>query len=211
MISDTPSLLYIHGLNSSALSNKACRLIALMNSLGIGEQLRVPELHHHPRQAMVQLEAAIQALGRPLLVGSSLGGYYATHLAHRHGLKAVLINPAVNPHQLFDGYLGTQQNLYTGERWELTQDHITALAELEVPAPQDPDRIQVWLQTGDETLDYRRAESFYRACALRIQPGGDHSYQGFAEQMPALLSFAGFAPDLLRAIDLPDSRPRTHE
>ncbi|MBX8530764.1 alpha/beta fold hydrolase [Pseudomonas cichorii] len=211
MISDIPSLLYIHGLNSSALSNKACRLIALMNSLGAGEQLRVPELHHHPRQAMVQLEAAIQALGRPLLVGSSLGGYYATHLAHRHGLKAVLINPAVNPHQLFDGYLGTQQNLYTGERWELTQDHITALAELEVPAPQDPDRIQVWLQTGDETLDYRRAESFYRACALRIQAGGDHSYQGFAEQMPALLSFAGFAPDLLRAIDLSDSRLRTHE
>ena len=211
MISDTPSLLYIHGLNSSALSNKASRLIALMNSLGVGEQLRVPELHHHPRQAMVQLEAAIQALGRPLLVGSSLGGYYATHLAHRHGLKAVLINPAVNPHQLFDGYLGTQQNLYTGERWELTQDHITALAELEVPAPQDPDRIQVWLQTGDETLDYRRAESFYRACALRIQAGGDHSYQGFAEQMPALLSFAGFAPDLLRAIDLSDSRLRTHE
>ncbi|GFM76378.1 esterase [Pseudomonas cichorii] len=211
MISDTPSLLYIHGLNSSALSNKASRLIALMNSLGVGEQLRVPELHHHPRQAMVQLEAAIQALGRPLLVGSSLGGYYATHLAHRHGLKAVLINPAVNPHQLFDGYLGTQQNLYTGERWELTQDHITALAELEVPAPQDPDRIQVWLQTGDETLDYRRAESFYRACALRIQAGGDHSYQGFAEQMPALLSFAGFAPELLRAIDLSDSRLRTHE
>ena len=211
MISDTPSLLYIHGLNSSALSNKASRLIALMSSLGVGEQLRVPELHHHPRQAMVQLEAAIQALGRPLLVGSSLGGYYATHLAHRHGLKAVLINPAVNPHQLFDGYLGTQQNLYTGERWELTQDHITALAELEVPAPQDPDRIQVWLQTGDETLDYRRAESFYRACALRIQAGGDHSYQGFAEQMPALLSFAGFAPELLRAIDLSDSRLRTHE
>ncbi len=202
MTSDTPALLYIHGLNSSALSKKACQLIALMDSLGLGEQLRVPELHHHPRQAMVQLEAAIQALGRPLLVGSSLGGYYATHLAHRHGLKAVLINPAVNPHQLFDGYLGIQQNMYTGERWQLTQDHITALAELEVPVPQDPERIQVWLQTGDETLDYRRAESFYQACALRIQAGGDHSYQGFAGQMPALLSFAGFAPDLLRAIDI---------
>lgn len=202
MISDTPALLYIHGLNSSALSKKACQLIALMNSLGVGEQLRVPELHHHPRQAMVQLESAIQALGRPLLVGSSLGGYYATHLAHRHGLKAVLINPAVNPHQLFDGYLGTQQNLYTGESWELTHDHIAALAELEVPAPQDPERIQVWLQTGDETLDYRRAEAFYRACALRIQAGGDHSYQGFAEQIPTLLSLAGFAPDLI---------PRIHE
>ncbi|RMQ07376.1 putative esterase, partial [Pseudomonas viridiflava] len=56
------------------------------------------------------------------------------------------------------------------------------------------------MQTGDETLDYRRAEKFYRACALRIQAGGDHSFQGFAEQMPALLSFAGFAPDLLQQI-----------
>ncbi|KTC15289.1 MULTISPECIES: YqiA/YcfP family alpha/beta fold hydrolase [Pseudomonas] len=202
MTSETPSLLYIHGLNSSALSKKACQLLALMKTLGLAEQLQVPELHHHPRQAMVQLESAIAALGRPLLVGSSLGGYYATHLAQRHGLKAVLINPAVNPHQLFDGFLGTQQNLYTGEQWQLTQDHIDALAELEVPAPQDPQQIQVWLQTGDETLDYRRAQAFYRACALRIQPGGDHSYQGFAEQMPALLSFAGFAPSLLQGIDL---------
>ncbi|WP_426143065.1 YqiA/YcfP family alpha/beta fold hydrolase [Pseudomonas sp. DWP3-1-2] len=202
MSSEKPTLLYIHGLNSSAQSKKASQLIGLMHSLGLSEQLRVPELHHHPREAMLQLESAVEALGRPLLVGSSLGGYYATHLAQRHGLKAVLINPAVNPHQLFDGFLGTQQNLYTGETWELTHDHVLALGELEVPAPRDPQRIQVWLQTGDETLDYRRAESFYRACALRIQAGGDHSYQGFSTQLPALLSFAGFAPELLQAIDV---------
>ncbi|WP_426117644.1 YqiA/YcfP family alpha/beta fold hydrolase [Pseudomonas sp. DSP3-2-2] len=202
MNSEKPTLLYIHGLNSSAQSKKASQLIALMQSLGLSEQLRVPELHHHPREAMLQLESAVAALGRPLLVGSSLGGYYATHLAQRHGLKAVLINPAVNPHQLFDGFVGTQQNLYTGETWELTHDHVVALSELEVPAPQDPQRFQVWLQTGDETLDYRRAEAFYRACALRIQAGGDHSYQGFAAQLPALLSFAGFAPELLQAIDV---------
>ncbi len=59
------------------------------------EQLRVPALHHHPRQAMTQLQAAVAELGRPLLVGSSLGGYYATYLAEQHGLEALLINPAV--------------------------------------------------------------------------------------------------------------------
>lgn len=199
---DHSTLLYIHGLNSSAMSKKATQLAELMTHLGLAEQLRVPELHHHPRQAIAQLEAAIKELGgRPLLVGSSLGGYYATHLAERHGLKAVLINPAVNPHQLFDGFLGTQTNLYTGETWELTHDHVAALAELEVPAPQDPQRIQVWLQTGDETLDYRRAQAFYRACALRIEAGGDHGFQGFAQKMPTLLSIAGFARELLQAID----------
>ncbi len=195
------SILYIHGLNSSPLSRKAQQLSAVMQQLGLAEQLRVPALHHHPRQAMAQLHAAIDELDAPLLVGSSLGGYYATHLAERHGLKALLINPAVNPHRLFDGFLGTQQNLYSGERWELTQDHVQALAELEVAPPQDGARYQVWLQTADETLDYRHAERFYRACALRIQAGGDHGFQGFAEHLPALLSFAGIARGQYDALD----------
>ncbi len=130
------SILYIHGFNSAPASNKASQLITVMNSLGLADQLRVPALHHHPRQAIPQLEQAIAQLGRPLLVGSSLGGYYATHLAERHGLKALLVNPAVSPHRMFDGYLGTQKNLYTDETWELTHDHVTALAELEVPAPR---------------------------------------------------------------------------
>ncbi|NER60220.1 esterase [Pseudomonas sp. MAFF212428] len=195
------SILYIHGFNSAPTSMKASQLIGVMQQLGLAESLRVPGLHNHPRQAIAQLESAIAELGSPLLVGSSLGGYYATHLAERHGLKALLVNPAVNPHQLFDGYLGPQQNFYTGETWELTLDHVQALAELEVPAPSDPQRIQVWLQTGDETLDYRRAERFYRACALRIQAGGDHSFQGFAQCLPALLSFAGVAPQAYQALD----------
>lgn len=187
------SILYIHGFNSSPLSMKARLLEAAMQQMGLAEQLRTPALHHHPRQAIAQLEAAIAELGSPLLVGSSLGGYYATHLAERHGLKALLVNPAVRPHLLFDGYLGTQRNLYTDEAWELTLDHVQALAELEVPPPQDASRYQVWLQTADETLDYRHAERYYQACALRIQAGGDHSFQGFAERLPALLAFAGVA------------------
>ena len=195
------SILYIHGFNSAPSSKKACQLVGVMQRLGLGDRLRVPALHHHPREAIGQLEQAIAELGRPLLVGSSLGGYYATYLAERHGLKALLVNPAVSPHRMFDGYLGTQKNLYTEELWELTHDHVAALAELEVPAPQDPLRYQVWLQTGDETLDYRLAQQYYRACALRIQAGGDHSFQGFCEQLPGLLSFAGYSGDVYQAID----------
>ena len=190
----TNSILYIHGLNSSPASTKASQLSEAMNGMGLQASLRVPALHHHPRQAIAQLEALIVELGRPTLVGSSLGGYYATHLAERHGLNALLINPAVLPHELFDGYLGTQTNHYSGESWELTADHVAALAELAVAPPSDPERIQVWLQTGDETLDYRRAEAYYRACALRIQAGGDHGFQGFAERLPMLFAFAGITP-----------------
>ena len=195
------SILYIHGFNSAPESKKATQLISVMQGMGLGDQLRVPALHHHPREAMAQLTAAISEMDRPLLVGSSLGGYYATWLAEQHGLKALLVNPAVSPHRMFDGYLGTQTNLYSGETWELTLDHVQALAELEVAAPQDPQRYQVWLQTGDETLDYRNAEKYYKACVLRIQAGGDHSYQGFAQLLPALLNFAGIGAQQYQTID----------
>ncbi len=197
----TASILYIHGLNSSPASLKASQLSRAMARMGLAEQLRVPALHHHPRQAVAQLEALIAELGRPLLVGSSLGGYYATFLAERHGLPALLINPAVRPHLRFDGYLGPQKNYYNDETWELTADHVTALAELDVPALQDPARYQVWLQTADETLDYRDAQRYYRACALRIQAGGDHGFQGFAERLPMLFAFAGIPRPQWQDID----------
>lgn len=201
MSSDLPRILYLHGLNSSPASAKAQQLIRLMQQLGLSDQLHVPALHHHPRRALEQLESLIDTLGQPVLVGSSLGGYYATHLAEKHGLRALLINPAVNPHRLFAGALGVQTNHHSGDTWELTEDHVAALAELEVPAPRHGERYQVWLQTADETLDYRAAEQFYRHAALRIQAGGDHGFQGFAGQLPALLAFAGFARSHWHAFD----------
>jgi hypothetical protein len=197
----SPSILYIHGFNSSSASLKARQLVTAMDRLGLTERLRAPSLHHHPREAMRQLESLRQALGEPLLVGSSLGGFYATYLAEQHRLKAVLINPAVRPQRLLDAYRGPQTNYYSGERWEMTEDHLGALAELEVPAPADPSRYQVWLQAGDETLDYRVAEAHYRGCALRIQAGGDHGFQGFAERIPVLLGLAGFDPRIWRDFD----------
>ncbi|MDP2245919.1 YqiA/YcfP family alpha/beta fold hydrolase [Pseudomonas sp.] len=200
----TASILYLHGLNSSPASLKASQLSRAMTRLGLDARLRVPALDHHPRQAIAQIEALIAELGRPVLVGSSLGGYYATHLAERHGLQALLINPAVRPHLRFDGYLGAQHNYYSGETWELTADHVQALAELDVPAPQACARYQVWLQTADETLDYRDAQAYYRACALRIQAGGDHGFQGFAARLPMLFAFAGIPVQLWRDTDFSD-------
>ncbi|AYN95714.1 MULTISPECIES: YqiA/YcfP family alpha/beta fold hydrolase [unclassified Pseudomonas] len=196
-----PSVLYIHGFNSSSASLKARQLHACMQRLGLQGCVRVPDLHYDPVIAMSQLETSLAALGQPLLVGSSLGGYYATVLAERYGLKALLVNPAVRPWRLIDAYRGPQKNYYSGEEWVLTDAHVDALAALDVGAPQDPSRYQVWLQTADETLDYRDAQALYQGCALRIEAGGDHGFQNFAEKLPSLLSFAGFSPVLWHGID----------
>lgn len=190
-MSPQPTLIYLHGFNSSPASLKARQLVEACDARGLGGQLRVPALHYDPRRAIAQLEAEIAAARCPVLVGSSLGGYYATFLAERHGLKALLINPAVRVQRLFAAHLGSQHNHHSGEGWELTAEHVAALAALEVPPPQDPARFLVWLQSGDETLDYRDAADYYRHCTLDIRAGGDHGYRGFAARIPELLAFAG--------------------
>lgn len=205
MPSDAPAILYIHGFNSSPQSYKARVLADCLARHGQAGRWRAPALENEPLRAIARLESAIAELGRPLLVGSSLGGYYATYLAERYRLRALLINPAVLPHTRFEGYLGPQTNHHTGERWVLTERHVAEIATLEVAPPSDPERFHVWLQTGDETLDYRDALAFYRGCTLHVEPGGDHSFQGFDRRLPDVLALAGYDPAAWQDAALLDS------
>jgi len=129
-----------------------------------------------------------------MLVGSSLGGYYATHLAERYGTRAVLINPAVRPYEGLQPYLGAQLNPYTGERYELTRGHFDELKALEVERITRPSRYLLLVQTGDEVLDWREAVAFYAGAWQSVQGGGDHAFRDFEAQIPALLRFALSAP-----------------
>ncbi|MCK9534538.1 MAG: esterase [Pseudomonas sp.] len=200
---NSPSVVYIHGFNSSPASCKAQQLRRAWLQLGLSEeQLLIPELHHHPERAIAQLQNAIAQLDQPVLIGSSLGGFYATYLAEQHHLKALLINPAVGPQHLFDGFFAEQENLYSGECWQLTESHLQGLAELVVAPPNDAQRFCVWLQTGDETLDYCLAEQYYRGCSVLIEQGGDHGFQRFTEHLPALFAFIGVDSSVLQSLNL---------
>ncbi|MGB1237556.1 MAG: YqiA/YcfP family alpha/beta fold hydrolase, partial [Pseudomonadales bacterium] len=129
--------------------------------------------------------------GEPvLLVGSSLGGYYSLYLAERFAnCRAVLINPAVYPYRLLHDLLGENQNMYTGQRYQLTALHIAQLKALDVERPSDPERLLLLTQTGDETLDYREAVSKLDAITQCVTQGGDHSYQGFEQKIEQIISF----------------------
>ena len=124
-----PVLIYVHGFNSSALSYKAGLLRDHMAKLGMTEHYACPELPHQPAQAMAQLQALIApyAARTVTLVGSSLGGYYSTHLVENLGCRAVLVNPAVRPYDLLAPYVGPQKNLYTGDEYVFTAEHVTEL------------------------------------------------------------------------------------
>jgi uncharacterized protein len=185
-------IIYLHGLNSSPHSHKARLLAERMAELGKDNELLIPALHHDPAQAMVEIEALLAGQTNPVtLVGSSLGGFYATWLAEKHDLKAVLVNPAVEAPQLARALLGPQKNFYSGAEWGLTEAHAAALDKLEVAAITRPERYLLLIESGDEVLDWRRAVEKFRAARQIVVEGGDHGFASFAAHLDEILRFAG--------------------
>lgn len=189
-------ILYLHGFRSAPASTKARALAARMGELGLAESFWCPQLPVSAQAAIALLEARIIRLRQadeqpPTLVGSSLGGYYATWLAQRHDLKAVLINPSVLAPLSLERYLGPQTNLYTGEHFDFTADHIAQLRALEVPTLTRPENFWLLAETGDEVLDYRDAVAKYAGARQTVLPGGDHGFTRWSDYLDPVLAFAG--------------------
>lgn len=185
-------IVYLHGFNSSPDSKKASQLREALTARGQAERFACPALSHWPVLAMQVLIAEINKHPRETitLVGSSLGGFYATWLTEEFGLRAVLLNPAVYPQRDLVKMLGPQRNLYTGDEYELTARHVRQLEQMFVPAIT-PRRYMLIAETGDEVLDYNEAVERYAGARKFIVPGGDHALQSFHVQIPRILAFAG--------------------
>jgi hypothetical protein len=185
-------ILYIHGFNSSPSSHKSNPLRARLADLGREAEFSCPELPHWPRQAMALLEREIgrESADRVTLVGSSLGGFYATCLTEKFGVRSVLLNPAIMPCEGLRAYLGPQRNLYTGEEYELTEEHLAQLAALQVQKPASLERYLLIHTTGDELLDWRVAVEHYRGCRQVVVQGSDHGFGEFGDYLDIVLEFA---------------------
>jgi predicted esterase YcpF (UPF0227 family) len=186
------AIVYLHGFISSPRSRKATMLGDYVANCVSGVDCIVPGLHHRPARAIEQVTAACAGRAREdlTLIGSSLGGFYATVMAERIGCRAALLNPAVHPQRHFGRYLGAQRNLYTGEAFELTREHVDELAALDPPAITRPERYWLLVETGDEVLDYREAVEYYRGACHSVVRGGDHTLTSFPEFVPDLVDWA---------------------
>ena len=189
----TPSILYLHGFTSGPQSVKSMALHAQMQRRGFGDRFACPQLPASPKQAIAQAEAVIAATvsrgETPTLVGSSLGGYYATWLAERHDLDAVLVNPAVVAKLSPELFVGPHTFIYTGEPFEFTRAHVEELRALEVPALARPQRFWLLLETGDETLDYRHAVARYAGARQTVLEGGNHSFTRWNDYLDDIVDF----------------------
>lgn len=175
------ALVYIHGFLSSPLSFKAQQTAQWLAQQHPEISFHCPQLPPYPAQTQLLLEALVESLlHEPVyLMGSSLGGFWATWLAEKYNLRAVLINPAVRPQDFMPAYLEVDLKSYhTDDSYRLCAHHIDEIIAVDIA----PSRLQnYWLlvQAGDETLDYRKAVQKYAGCKQTIEAGGDHAFQGF--------------------------------
>ena len=183
-------ILYLHGFCSSPASWKSRLLAEEMAKRGLADAFACPQLSPVPAQAMAAMSQLIDAHDGPLtLVGSSLGGHYANHLAEKHNLRAVLVNPAAVDRINLQKFEGEHANFHTGERFTFTPEHTAQLrAQL---APPTPARYWLLTEEGDEVLDWRDARDYYAGCRQTILHGGDHSFTQFPHFIPQILEFAG--------------------
>ncbi len=184
-------ILYLHGFRSASTSFKAQTLQSRMVARKLGDAFWCEQLPVSPAAAVALIESAIARCATPpTLVGSSLGGFYATALAERHNLRAVLVNPAVLAPLSLAPYVGSQTNLYTGEVFEFTHRHIDELRALDMPRITRPERYWLLVETGDEVLDYRHAVAHYAGARQTVLPGGDHSFSRWNDYLDDVLAFA---------------------
>ena len=175
-------LLYLHGFRSSPRSAKAQATAAYMAVRHPDVEWWCPQLPPSPREAMDLVLAGIADWPRESLgvIGSSLGGFYATYVAAMTGARAVLLNPAVDPARDLAKHIGEQRAWHSPqERFFFRPEFIRELAALEVGALDRPERVFAVIAKGDEVLDWREMSARFQGSRIRLIEGGDHALSDF--------------------------------
>ena len=187
------NLVYIHGFLSSSLSHKAQLTKKWFAQHHPDIHYFCPELSAYPSASYETLHALLAELDahNTFLIGSSLGGFWATYFVE-HGLaaKAVLVNPAVNPHKRFIEFIDAPLNSYYGDvQYVLTEQDLRDLEAYAISHCRYMSRYWLLAQTGDATLDYRHAVEHYREAKQTVEEGGNHSFEDFERFFPDILNF----------------------
>jgi predicted esterase YcpF (UPF0227 family) len=187
-------LLYLHGFRSSPQSTKARRVAAWIGTHRPEVVWACPQLPPSPRQAIEDVAATIDAWpsAQMAVIGSSLGGFYATIVAERSGCRAVLLNPAVDPARDLATFIGEQRAWHGEERFFFRPEYLDELRAIAPPAHlTQPDRYFAVIAKGDELLSWHEMSARYAGCHLRLIEGSDHALSDFDAYLPEVLAFLG--------------------
>ena len=192
----TTHLLYLHGFRSSPQSTKAQKMAALVRQAHPDVLWWCPQLPPSPREAMALLHQGVAGWPHATMavIGSSLGGFYATAVAERYGCKAVLLNPAVHPARDLAGHIGEQRSWqHPDEQFFFEPRFIDELRALQAGALKAPANYLAIIAKGDEVLDWREMTMRYAGAQQCLLEGGDHALSDFDLHLPRILDFLALA------------------
>lgn len=189
-------LIYLHGFRSSPQSTKARLTLAWLARHRPDITVWCPQLPPSPDAALRGVLARAEAWPAEQLavVGSSLGGFYATAVAERTGCHAALLNPAVNPARDLAAFVGENHAWHSDETLFFEPAFVDELRDWTPAALTRPERYLAVIAKGDEVLDWREMLARYAHCRLRLLEGGDHALSDYAEHLPAVMQFLGATP-----------------
>lgn len=166
-------------------------MAAHMQATDRAAEFFAPQLSASPAMAIAQAEQILQAQPDAdwSIIGSSLGGFYATWLAEKYGCKAVLLNPAVKPPRDLESYVGVTTMYHSDEPFEFKHEYIAELQALTVNSITRPERYYLIAATGDEVLDWRDMVAHYPGAQQLVIQGSDHGISEFAEYVEVVMEF----------------------
>ena len=186
-------ILYLHGFRSSPHSFKTGLLAERMRALGRGDEYVCPQLPASPRAA-IELATGLARQGDPAtlsIIGSSLGGYYASWIAEQIGCRAVLLNPAVHAARDLASQVGVKTQYHSNDAFEFKQQYLDELEEIRIKEITHPERYFLIAATGDELLDWREMTAQFAGARQQVIQGSDHGLSDFARYADQVLSFCG--------------------
>ncbi len=191
----TTHLLYLHGFRSSPQSAKARLMAQHMQAQHPQVVWLCPQLPPSPRATMdmVSRATADWPAVHMAVVGSSLGGFYATWVAEQRGCRAVLLNPAVNPARDLEKYIGAQTQFHAPEEhFYFKAEYVQELRDLACGPLRQPQNYLAVIAKGDEVLDWREMHARYQSGKVRLLEGGDHAISDFADHLSTVVAHLNF-------------------
>ena len=188
----TTHLLYLHGFRSSPQSTKARLMAARVARDHASVTWWCPQLPPSPHEAADLIEHGTAAWPRESMavIGSSLGGFYATWLAETRNCKAVMLNPAVHAARDLARYVGEHTSWHNpAEKFVFKAAYVDELHALERQRLARPENYLAIIAKGDEVLSWREMTAQYSGAAIHLLEGSDHAISEFEDYLPEVLAF----------------------
>lgn len=150
-----------------------------------------PQLLASPKLSMEMVTRHIDQsnANEIIVIGSSLGGFYANYLAEKYQCKGIALNPAVYAARELESHVGMMTAYDSNEPFDFKAEYIDELRALQVEKITRPENYLLIAAKGDELLDWKEMVTFYSGAKQVVLEGSDHGITDYVEHLPIVIDF----------------------